>query len=121
MSKILYPLKIVLLSTQIENLNILNEKNLPNLITFTNFCVLVYIPWWITSPVASQAPINYLHFMQQLFNYAEVDELCATTALYAFSHLFWYLTVEHIPLYLFSKKLHRTNYYTERRDCYKNC
>ena len=52
----------------------LNEKNLPNLITFTNFCVLVYVPWWITSPVASQAPINDLHFMQQLFTYADVGE-----------------------------------------------
>ena len=54
-----------------------------------NFCVLVYVPWWITSPVASQAPINDLHVMQQLFNDAEVDELCPTTALNAFAVCFF--------------------------------
>ena len=43
--------------------------------------------------------------MQQLFYYAEVDELCATTALYACSRHFWYLTGELIPLCSFSNKL----------------
>ena len=47
--------------------------------------------------------------MQQLFNYAEVDELCATTALNAFSRQFWYLTGEFIHLCLFSNKLTATH------------
>ena len=89
MYKILYSLKLVLISTQIGNRNILNETNLPNLIRFTNFRVLVYVPWWIAFPVASQAPINVLHFMQQWFNYAEVDELYATAALNAFYRHFF--------------------------------
>ena len=42
--------------------------------------------------------------MQQLFNNAEVDELCGTTALNAFSRHFWYMTGELIPLCLFSSK-----------------
>ena len=72
---------------------------------FMNFCVLVYVPWWITSSVASQAPINDLHFMQQLFACADVDKLCTSTALNAFSHHLWYLTGELIPLCLFSNKI----------------
>ena len=87
----------------------LNKTDLPKFIMFTNFCVVVYVPWWITSPVASQTPINDLNFMQQLFNYSDVDESCASTALKAFSRNFWYLTGELIPqknkLTLFSNKL----------------
>ena len=46
--------------------------------------------------------------MQQLLNYAEVDELRPTTALNAFSRQFWYLTGELIHLCLFSNKLTTT-------------
>ena len=94
MSKILYSLKLVLLSTQTKHLSILNDTDLPKLIRFTNFCVLVYVRWWITSPIASQASINDFNFMQQLFTYADVDKLCASTALKAFSRHLWYLTGE---------------------------
>ena len=95
-----------MLSTQIINLNILNKKLLPNLIKFLNFCVVVYV--LCTSPLASQAATNDLHFMQQLFKYIEVDELCATTALNAFSCHFCYLTRELFLLCLFSNKLTTT-------------
>lgn len=43
--------------------------------------------------------------MQQLFKYVKVDELCANTALKAFSRNFWYLTKVLIPSCSFSHKL----------------
>ena len=105
MAKVIYSLKIVLLSTQIQHLNIISNSILQELIRFTNFCVLVYVPWWITSPVASEAPINDLNFMQQLFAYADIDKVCSSTALSSLSRHLWYLTGELVPLCLFSSKI----------------
>ena len=105
MSKILYSLKLVLLSTQIKNHISLDDTVLLKLIQFTNFCVFVYVPWWITSPLASQAPMNDIKFMQQLFAYDGVDSSCASAALNAVSRHLWYLTGELIPLCLFDNNL----------------
>ena len=61
----------VLMSPQIQYLNIVRDSVL-QLVHLTNFCVVNYVSWWITSPVASEAPINDFNFIQQLF----VDGLC---------------------------------------------
>jgi len=59
------------MSPQIQYLNIVRDSVL-QLVHLTNFCVVNYVSWWITSPVASEAPINDFNFIQQLF----VDGLC---------------------------------------------
>ena len=74
MSKMLYSLKLVLLSAQMQHLNIVRNSFLQQIVRFTNLCVLVYVPLWITSPVASEAPINDLNFIQQFFAYVNVRE-----------------------------------------------
>ena len=82
MFTILYFLKLLLLSTQIQRLNIVRDSVLQKLIRFTNFCVVIYVPWWITSPLASEASTNNFNFIQPLFAY--VNELCPSTELKAF-------------------------------------
>ena len=68
-----------MLSTQIQHLIIVRDPVLQQLVCFTNFCVVIYVPWWNTSLVAFEVTINKLNFIQLLFAYVNVKELCAPT------------------------------------------
>ena len=78
--------------------------NYNNMYVFHQFMCFYHIPWWIISPVASEAPNNDVTLLQQLFAYVNFDESCATTALDSLHTHLWYLTGE-FPLCLFSAKL----------------
>ena len=74
-SKIIYFLKFVLLSTQLQHLNMIMDLVLQQLVFFTNSCV-VYVPWWITSSAASEVPIyDYCLLMLMLMSYVHLLHL----------------------------------------------
>ena len=71
MSKLLYSLKMVLLSSQIQELpegTIFDDSpsrtQLVKLTSFVQFVVFCYVPWWITASHASSAPTNDLHLLE---------------------------------------------------------
>ena len=60
----------------------------------------VYLPWWLTAPVASGAPVNDLELINKLLTCREVDYALAKKDKLK-NHL-WYLVEEMAPLSLFS-------------------
>ena len=72
---------------------------------FANFAVLVYIPWWMKSPLVADAPFNDLKLLRSISNYASIDEQRGAAAMKALSRHLWYLTEELVPLCLFSDEI----------------
>ena len=103
MNKIIPSLKIILLSCSSNISLVLNQSQLENLHKFVNFCVCIYLPWWIKCPLAASAPLNDLLFITDIKKYKEAT--CSTEALKAFSRHLDYLTEELIPLGLFSDEV----------------
>ena len=110
MAKLLYAIKMVLLATKIrEELpkgDVFAFQQLKKLNRFVQFATFCYFPWSTTAPVSSSAPSNDLLLLESLYEYRNVDEVCADAATNAFlSHLryhLWYLTEELVMLGLFS-------------------
>ena len=105
MSKLLYTTEMVLLSTKISDLprgTVFASGQLDKILRFVQFVMYCYIPWWLTAPVSSAAPLNYLTLINNLIEYQGVDKVCADAAIKAFSAHLWYLTEELVPLALYS-------------------
>ena len=96
MSKVIYALKICLLSKQNSIKEIIDSTQLKKLKRFVEFCVNCYIPYWINCTVASAAPGNDLDLINTLEVYKSTDKLCATAALNAMNRHLWYLVEELI-------------------------
>ena len=111
MAKILYSLKMVLLSDKIEDElpkgSVFASGQLQKIQTFVKFCVFVYVPWWLTSPNSAAAPYNDLMLIKGLSDYSVVDRKCTDAARKAFSNHMWYLTQELVPLSLFSSEIEK--------------
>ena len=108
MSKLLYSLKIVLISDQILDLpsgTVLGVGQFPKLQQFVEFVVFCYTPWWISTPVSSAAPINDLKLIQSIQKYKHHHPGIGNAALKAIGLHMWYLTEELVPLSLFSHSL----------------
>ena len=109
MAKLIYSIKIVLLgekiSAELESGAILSKTQLMKLQKFVLFSVLVYVPWWLTCPVASAAPLNDLKLIATVNAYRKVNKCCSDAATNAISRHLWYLTEELAPLALFSHQL----------------
>ena len=107
MSKLIYSFKIVLLSSKINTIlprgSVFGKDQLPKLERFVQFVALCYVPWWLTCPLAADAPINDLKLLRRLQEYGAVDAVIAEAAEKAFSRHLWYLTEELVPLCLFSE------------------
>ena len=103
MAKIIYACKVVFLSK--SKVKILNRGQLPKLERFLQFIMYVYLPWWLTAPVASDAPANDLDLINKLLRYSKVDSLMAKKVLNKFKRHLWYLTQEMVPLSLFSSTI----------------
>lgn len=102
MAKLLYAMKMVLLSKQIpKELGVFAAGQLSKLQRFVRFILLVYVPWWITCTHPADAPVNDLQLLRSIQSYN--DEVISTSALKAFRNHLWYLTEELVPLSLFSK------------------
>ena len=106
MSKLLYTLKIVLLSGQIkehfQKAEIFTSSQIRKLERFVVFTVSVYVQWWLVCPVLASAQVNDLILEENLVKFAEHDSTLVENACMAFSRHSWYLAEELIPLALFS-------------------
>ena len=107
MSKLLYALKIVLLSGQIkehfQKAEIVTSNQIRKLERFVVFTVSVYVQWWLVCPVPASAPVvNDLILVENLVKFAEHDSTLVENARMAFSRHTWYLAEELISLALFS-------------------
>lgn len=104
MSKILYCIKIVLLNKKIAvaGATVLGRGQLPKVKRFVQFVVFCYVPWWITAPVASAAPMNDLKLINSFHWYNNIDSVVAKAALVAVGRHTWYLTEELVVLSLFN-------------------
>ena len=62
MGKLIYSMKIIRLSTEIEEQfpkgEILSRQHLMKLEQFVVFAVSVYVQWWLVSPLAASAPVH---------------------------------------------------------------
>merc|ERR1712240_679492 len=115
MSKMIYCLKIDLLSNKIiEELpkgTVYASGQQQKIKSFVHFFIFCYASWWLTSPIPASAPLNDLMLINNLIKYREQDEKCANAALHAFSRHLWYLTEELVVLCLFD-----TNVKDETKD-----
>ena len=102
MSKMIYCLKIDLLSNKIiEDLpkgTVCASGQQQKIKGFVQFFIFCYTSWWLTSPIPESAPLNEHMLINNLIKYREQDEKCANAALHAFSRHLWYLTVISSPL-----------------------
>ena len=62
----------------------------------------VYLPWWLTAPVASGAPGNDLDLINKLLTCGEVDYAIAKKVMGKLNNHLWYLVKEMVPLSLVS-------------------
>ena len=107
MAKLLYSMKMVMLSDKIGNElprgAVFASGQIQKLERFVKFVLLVYVPWWISCTSAADAPVNDLMLVHKLQSYE--DEVIGKAALKAFSNHMWYLSEELVPLALFSTGL----------------
>lgn len=101
MSKIIYCYKMYLFRNEFEML----KKEEENLTQFCLFTSIIYVKFWITCPIASDAPVNDLELFKQIKKYSDVNETISNVAIKKFKSHLWYLSPEMIPLSLFSNKL----------------
>jgi len=109
MAKLLYCLKMVLLSKKIEKElpqgAVFVKGQLQKIIKFVKFVIINYVKWWMSCSIAQDAPVNDLQLINKLLSYKEIDNKLATVALQSLGKHLWYLTAELTPLSLFSSKL----------------
>ena len=107
MSKLLYSFKIVLLNRKIMSEfpkgSVFGSNQPPKMERFVTFVTFVYIPWWLTCPLAADAPTIDLLLLRRLHEFVEVDAVAPHAAIKAFNRHTWYLTEEVVPLCLFSE------------------
>ena len=104
MAKIIYACKVVFLSDsdQRANTKILSRGQIPKVERFLWFVMYVYLPWWLTAPVASGAPANDLELINKLLTCREVDYAMAKKVMDKLKNHLWHLVEEMAPLSLFS-------------------
>ena len=109
MSKLIYSIKIDLLSKQImDNLpkgSIFSVAQKPLIERFVQFVIFVYVPWWLTCPIAANAPKNDLILLNSILDYQYIDGVISCAALKSLKNHLWYLTQELTPLVLFSEQV----------------
>ena len=107
MGKLLSSFKIVILAKEISSKlpkdTIFTVGQLEKLERFVQFAVLVYIPWWLTSPIPQDAPQNDFIFVKKSLSYP--DKICSDAAVSALQRHMWYLTEELVPLSLFANNV----------------
>ena len=83
MAKLLYAMKIDLLSTKIETefpkgtvFSGCNQKD--NIHRFVMFVVYVYVPWWLKAPFLTSDPANDLSLIKSLYHFKDIDSVAVT-------------------------------------------
>ena len=95
MGKLLYGIKMVLLSKQIQEKfsksEVATKSQMNKLERFCTFAVRIYVPWWIVCPLAASAPVNDLILSENLNKYKVHDSIIAEKGLQALSRHSWYI------------------------------
>ena len=106
MGKLLYGIKMVLLSKQIQEKfsksEVATKSQMNKLERFCTFAVRIYVPWWIVCPLAASAPVNDLILSENLNKYKVQDSIIAEKGLKALSRHSWYMNEKLAPLAFFS-------------------
>ena len=109
MAKLIHAYKIVLLSDKIQSDfirgSVFGSQQLARIKRFVQIVTFCYVPWWLTCPLAADAPSNDLLLLQRLREYAAVDAQVAKAATGAFERHLWYLNGEMLPLCCFSENV----------------
>ena len=74
MAKLLYSLKIILLSENINELpkgSVFGSGQFRKLVEFTQFFTFCYIPWWISCPLPAAAPTNDIKLLETLYSFKQ--------------------------------------------------
>ena len=97
MSRLLYSIKMVILSEEIskqsnnKSKHVFQKGQLKKIKDIAKFSIFNYVPWWFASSKVAEAPYN-----------AQINIICSSAALKGLSKHLWYLTEELAPLILFS-------------------
>ena len=116
MGKVIYGIKVILLSQQISGLKdpknskvnlILNSRSgeLDKLTHFVIFVIHVYVKWWFTCSSATNAPVQDLPFYNQLQSYKEINTNVAEAAITTSNQHLWYLYEEYASVSIFSNEV----------------
>ena len=116
MGKVIYGIKMFLLSQQISGLKdpknskvnlILNSRSgeLDKLTHFVIFVIHVYVKWWLTCSSATNAPVHDLRLYYQLQSYKEINTNVAEAAITTFNRHLWYLCEEYASVSIFSNEV----------------
>ena len=108
MAKLIYSLKMILLSKQINKLGsktVFRTGQYEKLVRFVEFFIVLYLPWWITSSCPSTAPQNDVKLLKSLIKHQDVQPIITRAALKSLANHMWYLCEELVPLALFSNHM----------------
>ena len=109
MAKIIYSLKIFMIrdfaEEKLPDLKICTFEEYTLITRFVNFCVLVYVPWWLTASNGADSVINDFLLVKKVSDYALVDKDCSDSATNSLKNQLWYLSAELIPLGWFCDKI----------------
>ena len=116
MGKIIYSIKMFLLSKQITELkdpknpksNLVlqyRNKELDKFAHFVFFVIHVYVPWWFTCSSAINAPIHDLCLFKKIHAYKMINPKIPDAAMTTFNRHHWYLCEEYVPISLFKDEV----------------
>ena len=104
MSKVIYNLKIRLLSNIFE----ISPEEKDQVDKITEFTVLFYIKYWLETPLPASSARLDLEFMAHMLQYRLTRPRIAFAVLQSCYRHMWYLTPQMIPIALADKKLEDT-------------
>ena len=109
MSKLLYSIKMVILSEEIrkqsnnKSKRVFQKGQLKKIQDFVKFSIFNYVPWWwFASSKVAEAPYNDILLINSMLSYAQINVICSSAAMKELSKHLWYLTEKLAPLILFS-------------------
>lgn len=101
MAKLIYCLKIYIFKNQFK----LSKKEEEGLIKFNTFSCLVYMESWFSCPISTDATINDLNLIENLYKFKEINKSISDVAIKALKRHLWYFTEEMVGISFFSEKI----------------
>ena len=97
----IYICKALAFSDQID----IVEEDKNNLTRIVTFLCTLYIPFFVSGSIGSDAPVNDLQLFKHLVHFSSIDPELAEAAKKVLLRHTWYLQEETVPMALFSDKL----------------
>ena len=83
----------------------IGEEEKENLACLVYFMCTLYIPFFVSGSIGSDAPVNDLELYKKLIHFSSIDSDLAEAAKKVLLRHTWYLQEETVPMALFSDKL----------------